>query len=217
MGLNLPRIITLPVLFSVFCLSLAVNIFGAAPLFAAAQKVYYEPTIKAIVLNKCARCHSGATRNLTEYDALQMYATSGLLRAMVSPGGPMGGFAGSDAQTIIDWVDQGALEKPGAAAVAFMRHNPPASHMPGLGPDPFPVTVPNNQINYNNTIKFIVAKDCLECHAGKFRNLTTYSTLKYYVDNGLLAALVQPGGQMHRFAGPDSKYIMAWISNGAPQ
>jgi len=41
--------------------------------------------------------------------------------------------------------------------------------------------------------------------------------VKTYAKNGLLESLVQPGGPMHRFAGPDSRLIIAWVHNGAPQ
>ena len=82
------------------------------------RKVYYDPTIKDIIMADCARCHSGLTRNLTDFDSLKMYADSGMLAAMVS--GTMRRFAGNDAQTIIDWVDQGTPEKPGGAAANFM-------------------------------------------------------------------------------------------------
>jgi hypothetical protein len=46
--------------------------------------------------------------------------------------------------------------------------------------------------------------------------LTTYENLKVYVDNGLLQILVQRGGPMHRFAGPDSRKILGWVKDGAP-
>ncbi|KPA19040.1 magnetosome protein Mad1 [Candidatus Magnetomorum sp. HK-1] len=179
------------------------------------SQVYYDPTIKNIIRNDCARCHSGVTRNLMDYDSLKAYADNGLLEAMVL--GPMSRFAGNDQQKILDWVKNGAPEQPGAAAnkVGFFSfpHHPAAC----MGqPAPWANTPPN-KITYTNTIKFIVAKDCLQCHSGQFRNLTTYSNLKFYVDNGLLKLLVQPGGPMHRFAGPDTQYIMAWIKNKAPK
>ncbi|MBF0119401.1 MAG: hypothetical protein HQK79_11240 [Desulfobacterales bacterium] len=159
----------------------------------AAKKVYYDPTIKNIVTADCSRCHSGAVRNLMDYDSLRAYADSGLLSSMVQ--GPMFRFAGSnDAETILNWVKNGVPEKPSTTQANF-----------------------NNRITYNNTIKYILVKDCLRCHSGQFRNLTTYKNLKIYVDNGLLKTLVQRGGPMHRFAGPDSHAIIAWINNGAPE
>jgi len=190
---------------------------GASLALVAAQQTYYENTIKDIMLSDCARCHSGMSRNLMDYDSLKAYADSGMLWAMVSPGGPMNQFAGNDADTIIAWINSGTPEKPQAAVANFAPPTPPAGCIPGFGPKPFPLNVPLDQITYSNTIKYILAKDCLECHSIPFRNLTTYQNVKYYADNGLLKSLVQYGGGMHRFAGPDSHAIIAWINHGAPQ
>nr|WCC90949.1 magnetosome protein Mad1 [Desulfobacteraceae bacterium] len=175
-------------------------------------QVYYDPTIKTIIQNDCARCHSGMTRNLMDYDSLKAYVDSGLLEAMVL--GPMSRFAGNDAQTITQWIKNGAPEQPGAAQAGFFSF----PHHPAQCMQPSPwANTPPDQITYTNTIKFIIAKDCLQCHSGQFRNLTTYSNVKFYVDNGLLKLLVKPGGPMHRFAGPDTHYILAWIKNKAPK
>ncbi|MFH1491353.1 MAG: hypothetical protein ABII06_20795, partial [Pseudomonadota bacterium] len=167
-----------------------------------ARNVYYDNTIKGIIRNDCGRCHSGPSRNLTDYDSLKAYADGGLLSTMVQ--GPMRRFAGNDVQTIVDWVQQGAPEKPAAKAAAFF-------HGPGPGPRPPLQQAPGGRFTYDNTVKHILARDCLRCHSGPFRNLTTYEHLKMYVDNGLLQTLVMPGGPMHRFAGPDTRLIMAWI------
>jgi len=193
-----------------------------------AQNIYYEPTIKNIISNDCGRCHSGPTRNLMEYDTLKAYADGGMLSAMVQ--GPMRRFAGNDAQTIVDWVDQGAKEKPGARNVHFMTQHTPGNvqtqqaqtggpgHQPLQAPQcPAPALHSNQSITYNNTIEQILKKDCLRCHSGRFRNLTTYKNVKQYADNGLLKTLVRLGGPMHRFAGPDAHTIIIWINNGAPQ
>ena len=172
---------------------------------AKATAVYYEPTIKDIVTADCAQCHSGGARNLMDYDSLKMYADSGLLSAMVQ--GAMGPYAGADAQTIVTWADNGAPEKPAAMRVFFRSGNcPPVADIP-QGTD----------LTYTNGIRQVLAKDCLRCHSGPFRNLTTYKNVKIYVDNGLLKTLVSLGGPMHRFAGPDSRLIITWIENGAPQ
>ncbi|MBF0396286.1 MAG: hypothetical protein HQK78_05910 [Desulfobacterales bacterium] len=186
---------------------------NAYPLYLAAAKnqVYYEPTIKNIIMTKCSNCHSGATRNLMDYDSLKAYADSGLLSNMVQ--GPMYRFAGNDAQTIVDWVNNGAPEKPTAGnQVNFVRV---------FGRQGCPMgtqsNIPLNQITYTNTIKDVLNRDCLTCHSGQFRNLTTYKNVKMYADNGLLKQLVQIGGPMHRFAGPDSQLIIAWVNNGAPR
>ena len=179
---------------------------------AKTGNIYYESTIKGIILADCGRCHSGPTRNLTDYDSLRAYADSGLLETMVQ--GPMRRFAGNDAETIVTWIRDGAPEKPGAAAAAWFSRqgagNNPACPTP-------PASQANGQITYDNTIKGVLAVRCMRCHSGPFRNLATYKNLKMYVDNGLLETLVLPGGPMHRFAGPDTRLIMAWIKNGAPQ
>jgi mono/diheme cytochrome c family protein len=184
------------------------------PLIAAAsKKVYYEPTIKKIILADCGRCHLGAVRNLTDYDSLKAYASSGMLSAMVQ--GSMGRFAGGDTQTIVTWVTNGAPEKsPGIQANLIPG---PCPGTPRYQPGVQLPNTPNDQTTYNNTIKCILAGDCLRCHSGQFRNLTTYENVKMYADNGLLKQLVKMGGPMHRFAGPDSRLIIAWVNNGAPK
>lgn len=180
---------------------------------ANAKVIYYEPTIKDIISTDCAQCHSGPSRNLMDYDSLKMYADTGLLATMVQ--GPMSQFAGNDAQTIVTWAQSGAPEKSATTRVFFRSGgggNCPPGQMPGAsglqGQGP---------MTYNNGIRQVLAKDCLRCHSGPFRNLTTYDNVKVYVDNGLLRSLVGIGGPMHRFAGPDSHLIIAWIDNGAPQ
>jgi hypothetical protein len=187
-----------------------------------------------------------------------------MLESMISPGGPMSRFAGTDAKAILSWIGKGALEKPitpapGAATQAINAHtnanpinahtnanpinahtnaNPVNAHVTpaafwnfGLHPNtggqntycgpqgrkPFVVDVPPEKITYSNTIKFIVAKNCLECHSGKFRNLASYGNLRFYADSGLLKKLIIPGGEMHRFSGPDTQTFNNWIINGTPK
>ena len=193
--------------------------------WAAGNKIYYEPTIKNIITNDCGRCHSGPTRNLMDYDNLKAYADSGMLAAMVQ--GSMSRFAGNDRGTILEWVNAGALEKSGAKKVNFL--NPGTKkinffnglHHPGGGlggaSQPYLPDVPVDGITYENTIQYVLAKDCLRCHSGHFRNLTTYDNVNIYVKNELLKTLVQRGGAMHRFALKDSRWIIAWINNGAPK
>jgi len=93
-------------------------------LVAAAKKVYYEPTIRDTVMNDCSRCHSGAVRNLMDYDSLKMYGDSGMLSAMIQ--GPMAQFAGQDASLILDWINAGAPEHPSKSTTpaAFTRAAP---------------------------------------------------------------------------------------------
>ncbi|VEN74098.1 Magnetosome protein Mad1 [Candidatus Desulfarcum epimagneticum] len=198
---------------------------GAPSLNLAAANVYYDNAVKSIIEKNCARCHSGPVRNLMDYDSLRAYADNGILKAMISPGGPMSRFAGNDAGVVLSWIDGGAPEKPPAPTPAAFwdfgfRPGPGAGRNIPCGPQgrkPFVTKLPLNKITYDNTIKFVVARDCLECHSGKFRNLTNYSALKFYVDNGLLQTLVSPGGEMHRFAGPDTRFFIAWMNNGAPK
>lgn len=191
---------------------------SAKAILVKARKIYYENTIKGIIRADCGRCHSGPTRNLVEYDSLKAYADSGLLGAMVQ--GPMRRFAGNDVQVILKWIQDGAPEKPAAASqVQFSqipRFNSPVCRGPGSRAETPLTGVPNGQITYHNTIKHILAKDCLRCHSGPFRNLATYKNVKMYVANGLLKTLVLPGGPMHRFAGPDTRQILAWVNDGAP-
>ena len=187
--------------------------FTSGNTLVAGTTIYYEPTIKNIINQDCGRCHSGTSRNLMDYDSLKAYADSGMLAVMVQ--GPMSQFAGNDMGTIVDWVNGGALEKQGATPAAFFSTtSQPAGCPSGQAYVP---NVPLNKMTYTNTIQYVLAKDCLGCHSDKFRNLTTYENVKLYVDNGLLKSLVQRGGPMHRFAGPDGKLIILWADNGAPK
>ncbi|SLM32721.1 Putative redox protein with 2 CXXCH motives (heme binding). Named HMP1 on GenBank. Homology with genes DMR_41150 and DMR_41250 of RS-1 [Desulfamplus magnetovallimortis] len=207
----------------------------------AGRAVYYDPTIKDIITNDCGRCHSGPSRNLMDYDNLKAYAESGMLAAMVQ--GSMSRFAGGDQGTILEWINAGTPEKP-AANQGNVQNNGNTNnntskngvntainanffnglHHLGGGKgggggatQPYVPDVPVNGITYENTIQYVLAKDCLRCHSGHFRNLTTYDNVSIYVKNGLLKTLVQRGGAMHRFALRDSRWIVAWIENGAPR
>lgn len=196
---------------------LAINIFVfSRDDIQARNSVYYEPEIQNIIRNDCGRCHSGVTRNLMDYDSLKTYADSGLLAAMVQ--GPMARFAGGDAQAILGWIDQGAPEKPPAQKANFFGGPGRACPTPvGPGSGVQNTHLGGDRITYNNAVRYIFKQDCLRCHSGRFRNLTTYENAKRYADNGLLESLVQLGGPMHRFAGPDSRLIITWIHQGAPQ
>jgi len=185
---------------------------------AAANGVYYEPTIRDIIANDCSPCHSGAARNLMDWDNVRSYVDSGMLAAMLQ--GPMAQYAGSDADIILRWIDAGAPENPprGGSApspVAFGRPCPQPVG-PGAGGYRAQGNFPGD-ITYTNTIEGLLAQDCLRCHLGPFRKMTTYEEVRMYVDNGLLEVLVAPGGQMHRFAGPDARLFLAWIRAGAPR
>ncbi len=179
-----------------------------------APNVYYEPTVNKIIAHDCGRCHSGPVRNLMDYDNLKTYADSGMLKAMVQ--GPMGRFAGNDSVTILDWINGGSQEKKELIPVVLTVKNnaaaggrvcPPGAHS----------NVQAARITYTNTIKYVLEGDCMQCHSGKFRNLSTFKNVKMYADNGLLKTLIRLGGPMHRFAGPDSGIIIKWINQGAPR
>lgn len=250
---------------SFFCfLFSALGLFFSSSAANAGQNIYYEPTVKRIIRNDCGRCHSGPTRYFMDYDSLKSYAQSGLLAGMVQ--GPMKRFAGNNAQIILDWIDQGAREKPdantaqkanftappgancptpqGGASRGGTGHQPlhqgrnqttavktappgvncpaPQGALPGGGTGHQPLHQGRNRtvtggITYNNTIQYVLKQDCLRCHSGKFRNLATYNNVKMYADNGLLKELVRLGGPMHRFAGPDTRLIIQWVNEGAPQ
>ena len=196
---------------------LAINIFAfSSDNIQARNSVYYEPEIQNIIKKDCGRCHSGITRNLMDYDSLKAYAASGMLAAMVQ--GPMRSFAGGDVQVILDWIRQGASEKPAGQKARFFA-SPSRVGPKAVAPGPGVQTgnLGGGQITYNNTIQYILKQDCLRCHSGQFRNLTTYENVKRYADSGLLESLVRMGGPMHRFAGPDSRLIIAWVHQGAPQ
>ena len=205
------------VLLVIPCVSFAQGTGGLQTKLAAGQEITYDNNIRDIISRDCGRCHSGPTNNLMDYDNLKVMVDNGMLRAMVSPGGPMSRFAGNDANTITTWIDNGAPEKAAAQPANFFAPHMNVQNTPAAGQGGFQPGVPQDQVTYENTIKYILAKDCLQCHSGTFRNLTTYNNVKYYADNGLLKTLVSRGGQMHRFAGPDSRTIISWVDNGAPQ
>jgi len=192
----------------------------ASAIPAAAGGVYYEPDIRDIIGNDCSPCHSGGARNLMDWDNVRAYVDSGMLAAMLQ--GPMAQYAGSDAGVILNWIDAGAPENPpragaGPAPIAFGRPCPsPGGGPGGLGGPGGQGYPPQANITYADPIEGLLAKDCLRCHLGPFRKMTTYGEVRMYVDNGLLEALVRPGGQMHRFAGPDARLFLAWIRAGAP-
>jgi len=189
---------------------------AAVAAFATSQAIYFEPTIRDIIVRDCGRCHAGRSRNLTDWDHIRLYVENGMLAAMLQ--GPMQRFAGPDADLILAWINSGAQENPpknqaGATPVALVCPTPGQGQPGGrahnaLGPAP---------ITYTNTIEGLLAKDCLTCHLGPFRKMTTYKDVKMYADNGLLETLVAPGGPMHRFAGPDTRFFLAWIRAGAPR
>lgn len=189
---------------------------GLPLIWAAARNIYYEPTIKKIIRADCGRCHSGVSRNLMDYDNLKAYADSGFLATMLQ--GSMERFARNDTQTILSWINKGTREKSLGTRAHFMAGPHSAGpNAPGFLQGGSPLHAPATQITYGNSIKYILAGDCLRCHSGKFRNLTTYKNVKMYVKNGLLKTLVQLGGPMHRFAGPDSRQIIVWVNSGAPR
>jgi len=201
---------------------------------AAGMQVYYEPTIRDIIRKDCLRCHSGGTKSLRDWDSVRAYAQNGMLEAMVL--GSMRRFANQDADIILQWLRNGAPENPPRAARGTMVA---AAGQPLPGPSgPGPglrqgqgmgqgmglhqgmgggQAVPAGDLTYSGVIEGLLAQDCMRCHLGPFRKMTTYEDVKMYVDNGLFEALIVPGGQMHRFAGPDTKVFLAWARAGAPR
>lgn len=191
-----------PLAGALFVLSLGALLGGIA---LAAQGVYYEPTIRDMVRKYCARCHSGNLRNLTSWDSVRAYVDNGMLAAMLQ--GPMRQFGGPDADVMLAWIEAGAPENPPRAA----KDPRPAALLVEQGPTQTP------PLTYTGAVKDVLAKDCLRCHMGPFRKLTTYAEVKAYVDNGQLARMTQPGGPMRPFAGSDVQTLQAWIEAGAPQ
>lgn len=182
---------------------------------AAGRSVFYDPAIKDVIDRDCSRCHAGQARNLMDYDNLKAYADSGMLDAMVL--GQMARFASGDATLILAWIESGAQEKQGPAAAAFWSL-PSGAAGHANRPPAVDVALPGGErMSYSNTIRYVLEADCLQCHSGQFRNLTTFENVKFYVDNGLLKPLVQRGGPMHRFAGADSRLIIQWVDSGAPR
>ncbi|MBF0515211.1 MAG: hypothetical protein HQK81_14280 [Desulfovibrionaceae bacterium] len=191
---------------------------------AAANQVYYEPTIRDIIRKDCGRCHTGGARSLTDWDSVRAAVDNGMLAAMLQGAMPRVGGGGGD--ILPGWIDAGAPENPPrfrgqATPAAFGTAGPPPDRpgkqgpppgAPGMGREPGP-----GDITYSGSIEALLAKDCMRCHLGPFRKMTTYEEVKMYVDNGLLKTLVEPGGQMHRFAGPDTKIFLQWIKAGAPR
>lgn len=174
------------------------------------QSIYYEPDIRDIIRRDCAMCHSGAMRNLMSSDSVRMYVDNGMLSTMIQ--GPMRQHAGTaDANTIQAWIDAGAPEHAPsktttAKAAAFA--SPAQSNA---------ISPVQTRLTFAMGIQGMMAKDCLRCHQGPFRKLTSYEEVKVYVDNGLLGAMVQPSGPMNRFAGADAQPLLTWIRDGAPK
>ena len=174
------------------------------------QGVYYEPDIRDIIRKDCARCHSGTLRNLMSWDSVRMYVDNGMLSAMIQ--GPMRQFSGpADANTIQAWIDAGAPEnqprkKTEAKPAAFAASGQVVAAAPSQA-----------SLTYTRDIQGLLAKDCLRCHQGPFRSLTTFEQVRTYANSGLLASMVQPGGLMNRFVGTDAQMVLTWIRAGAPR
>jgi len=80
-----------------------------------------------------------------------------------------------------------------------------------------PSTPGSQPIAYSNTVAQIVQSNCIRCHGGPIRNLSTYDNLKAYANNGLLMMMIQPGGPMSRFlSADDAQNIISWVKAGSP-
>lgn len=119
---------------------------------------------------------------------------------------------GFQAQGIIQAAAPGPCPGgPGGLCPGAVQNPAPTVPAPSAG-----YASPANSITYSRHIQEVVASNCLRCHGGPLRNLSTYQNLKAYVDNGLLMMMVQPGGPMSRFLTADQAHlIILWIQSGA--
>jgi len=200
-------------------LSLAVAAI-AATLFAhfalAASGVYYEPDIRDIVRKDCARCHSGSLRNLMSWDSVRSYVDNGLLAAMLQ--GPMRQFAGPvDANAVLAWIEAGAPENPprrtGATTASTTASTTAAATTAATtGTEGAAAAQP---LTYSGAVEPVLARDCLRCHLGPYRKMTTYEEVKALVDSGRFQTMLAPGGLMAPFAGNDAQTLLNWSKSGA--
>ncbi|HEY3359028.1 MAG TPA: hypothetical protein VGQ83_37605 [Polyangia bacterium] len=80
----------------------------AAAVTGARMLPTYGDPVGDIVQRNCLRCHGSSLRNLSTYQNLRSYASSGLLLMMIQPGGPMSHFLSpAEAQQLMDWVTAG--------------------------------------------------------------------------------------------------------------
>jgi len=83
---------------------------------------------------------------------------------------------------------------------------------------PSTVAAPINAPAYSGTVSEIVARNCLRCHGGALRNLSTYQNLRSYGQSGLLMMMIQPGGPMSHFLAPaEAQQLIDWVEAGEPR
>jgi hypothetical protein len=71
---------------------------------------------------------------------------------------------------------------------------------------------------YDGAVADIVQRNCLRCHGGALRNLSTYQNLQSYAKSGLLMMMIQPGGPMSHFLAPaEAQQIIDWVEAGQPR
>jgi len=101
----------------------------------------------------------------------------------------------------------GAVPCPGTAVGAA----PPCAALTKV------VQTSTPSLTYTGTVQGIIQRNCLRCHSGPIRTLTTYDQVKAYADNGLLTMMTQPGGPMSKFlTSSESHQISAWVDAGSP-
>ncbi|MBI5481362.1 MAG: hypothetical protein HY906_21060 [Deltaproteobacteria bacterium] len=80
------------------------------------------------------------------------------------------------------------------------------------------VVAPTNAPTYSGSVAEIVSRNCLRCHGGALRNLSTYQNIRSYAQSGLLGMMIQPGGPMSHFLAPaEAPQLLDWVDAGEPR
>lgn len=73
------------------------------------ENVTFEKDIKPITLNACIQCHSGGSRNFSNYINAYTYRHTIYRRVVVSKDMPLGKYLSDEERALFrDWVNQGA-------------------------------------------------------------------------------------------------------------
>lgn len=114
-------------------------------------------------------------------------------------------------------VSTGQPNCPTAPCPMHQSHQAGMHAQPSASMNTAPSYGNTQPITYSNGVSQIINANCIRCHGGPIRNLSTYTNLKAYADNGLLMMMVQPGGPMSRFlSAEDADKIISWVKSGAP-